>query len=283
MAASKSTNSGVTWTYYQITASDGVVCDLVVDHGNSNVIYAGGRVSTGARVYRTTNSGTSWVSVSSGLSGDSVCALAMDPTNNSILYAATTDGIYKTTNSGSTWDDFGLNDVRAIVIRPDDTDILYAGTGTGVFESSNGGSSWTAINDGLDNNDVITLALNANIYLYAGTNGSSIYRMTVPVGISESGDAGFERLILMTILPNPICSKALLSYCLRESSNTRLTIYDVQGRQVTELVNERKPAGTHEYIWDTRDDDRDLLAEGVYFCKLETDTQTVVQKLIIVR
>jgi len=282
MAVSKSTNSGATWSYYQITASDGVVRDLVVDHTNSNIVYAGGHVAVSARVYRTTNSGIDWVSVSSGISSDSVSALAMDPINSSILYAATPDGLYKTTNSGSSWNNLGLTDVRAIEIRSDDPDILYAGTGAGVFESTTGGSGWTPINDGLDNTDVMTLALNNDLYLYAGTNGSSIYRMLINIGINESGDEDHQQASLV-VRPNPICDKAVLSYCLPKRSSVQLAIYDVQGRLLRILVNESQTAGTHDYVWDICDNSSRTIAAGIYFCKLETDAHTFVHKLIIVQ
>jgi len=55
---------------------------------------------------------------------------------------------------------------------------LYAGTGGGVFKSSNGGQSWTAVNAGLTNTYVITLAIDpsAPATLYAGTNSGGVFR-----------------------------------------------------------------------------------------------------------
>ena len=57
-----------------------------------------------------------------------------------------------------------------------DGDRIFAGSPTGVYLSIDHASSWTAINTGLTNKDVYSIAISGNI-LFAGTQGG-VYRST---------------------------------------------------------------------------------------------------------
>jgi photosystem II stability/assembly factor-like uncharacterized protein len=62
--------------------------------------------------------------------------------------------------------------VLGLVIDPLNTQTVYAGTdGSGVYQSTNAGASWTAMNEGLGNLLVQTLALDPSSCrtLHAGT------------------------------------------------------------------------------------------------------------------
>ena len=59
--------------------------------------------------------------------------------------------------------------------------------------------------------------------------------------------------------PNPFNPQTTIAFDLPEASQVSMTIYDVNGRLVSELVDESYPAGLHEVIYDGKD-----LASGVY-------------------
>ncbi len=66
----------------------------------------------------------------------------------------------------------------SVVVDPTNPAVLYVGTfGQGVFKSQDGGQSWQAMNNGLGNLTIQSLAIRSNATtLYAGTYGSGIYR-----------------------------------------------------------------------------------------------------------
>ena len=64
--------------------------------------------------------------------------------------------------------------------------------------------------------------------------------------------------------PNPFNPTSVIRYQLAVASNVRLAVYDVLGREVAVLVNERKAPGRHEIQFDATG-----LASGVYFYRLE--------------
>ncbi|MBK7032468.1 MAG: hypothetical protein IPH49_04205 [Ignavibacteria bacterium] len=67
-------------------------------------------------------------------------------------------------------------DIRCMAVS--DTN-LFAGTygSAGVFLSTNNGASWTAVNTGLTNNIVLSLAVSGS-NLFAGTDGGGVFRST---------------------------------------------------------------------------------------------------------
>jgi hypothetical protein len=63
--------------------------------------------------------------------------------------------------------------------------------------------------------------------------------------------------------PNPFNPSTTIRYELPKSSVVTLSVYDVLGREVSVLVNERKEAGTHEVTFDAHGS-----SSGVYFCRM---------------
>jgi len=69
--------------------------------------------------------------------------------------------------------------IHSIIITPTAPDTLYVGTDGGVFKSTNGGGSWSAVNTGLTNLYIATLAVDpiTPTILYAGT-AAGVFKST---------------------------------------------------------------------------------------------------------
>ena len=52
--------------------------------------------------------------------------------------------------------------------------------------------------------------------------------------------------------PNPFSASTTISYVLPENSMIQLSIYNIYGQKVADLVNQEMNAGTHEVIWNGR-------------------------------
>jgi flagellar hook assembly protein FlgD len=59
-------------------------------------------------------------------------------------------------------------------------------------------------------------------------------------------------------------------------------LYDIQGRLVTTLVNEEKPAGLHQAVWNARNNDGGPLPSGVYFCHLVASGFRMIEKVVLI-
>ena len=78
--------------------------------------------------------------------------------------------------------------------------------------------------------------------------------------------------------PNPFNPITKIRFDIRRSSNVRLIVYDILGREVAALVNEKLGAGSYEVDWNGSD-----YPSGVYFYKLSTDGFSDVKKMILVK
>jgi len=66
--------------------------------------------------------------------------------------------------------------------------------------------------------------------------------------------------------PNPFNSSTIIKYELPDGAFVRLVVYDILGREVKVLVNERKESGIHQVQFDPGS-----LSSGVYICKISFD------------
>jgi hypothetical protein len=98
-------------------------------------------------------------------------------------------------------------------------------------------------------------------------------------GINEPTEIA-EEYRLYQNYPNPFNPSTIISYSLKENSNVKLTVFDLLGREVALLVNERQNAGVYNYEFRMTNYE---LTSGTYFYKLETEKFSDVKKMILLR
>ncbi|MEX1055533.1 MAG: T9SS type A sorting domain-containing protein, partial [Rhodothermales bacterium] len=76
--------------------------------------------------------------------------------------------------------------------------------------------------------------------------------------------------------PNPVVGSSTIPFELVDQAHVRISVYDVLGRAVAQLVDEVRSAGPHEVTFDT-----DGLTPGVYFCRMEALGEMVTGKIIV--
>jgi hypothetical protein len=78
--------------------------------------------------------------------------------------------------------------------------------------------------------------------------------------------------------PNPFNPSTTIRYELPEPSQVRLTVYDILGRELSVLVNERRDAGVHEVKFDASG-----LSSGVYFYRIQAGDFVQSKRLTVLR
>ena len=78
--------------------------------------------------------------------------------------------------------------------------------------------------------------------------------------------------------PNPFNPSTTIRFDLPKAAYTKLTIYDILGREIAKLVNEKLEAGSYDFSWDAAG-----LASGTYIYKLETAGYTDIKKMILLK
>ncbi len=83
--------------------------------------------------------------------------------------------------------------------------------------------------------------------------------------------------------PNPFNPNTTIRFTIPYDSHVKLAIYDVTGRLVKELINEKKEADFYEVVWDGSDMNGERIASGVYFYHLAAGNLNRTRKMIILR
>jgi len=78
--------------------------------------------------------------------------------------------------------------------------------------------------------------------------------------------------------PNPFNPTTKIGYELPVDSDVSLTVYDINGKVVTELLSGHLSAGYHSVSWDAS-----ASATGLYFVKLTTPDYSATQKLKLLK
>ena len=85
------------------------------------------------------------------------------------------------------------------------------------------------------------------------------------------------------IAPNPLRGRVAIRYALATATAVSITVHDITGRQVRELVCGPRPAGRHAVDWRGEDDAGRELANGVYFCRFGAGEVRTTSKLVLAR
>jgi hypothetical protein len=122
---------------------------------------------------------------------------------------------------------------------------------------------------------------NPNPYLGTDYYSADTLVIVFPVGTGTEDMPGAD--YLAQNYPNPFNPTTKISYGIREGSRVSLRIYDVAGRLVRVLVEERRDAGHHTELWDGRDNRGVSVASGVYFYRLVAGDFVSTKKLVLLR
>lgn len=86
-----------------------------------------------------------------------------------------------------------------------------------------------------------------------------------------------QQVRLLPNVPNPFNPSTMIRFELPAPATVHLSIFDIQGRKVTELVRQKLNAGFHRVQWNAAN-----VASGVYFCRLKAGSTVLSQKMILV-
>ncbi len=78
--------------------------------------------------------------------------------------------------------------------------------------------------------------------------------------------------------PNPFNPTTTIKYSVANAGQVNLTVYNIMGQKVAELVNATQTAGMHTAQWDAKN-----AASGLYFYKLSSAGQTLTKQMMLIK
>ena len=98
------------------------------------------------------------------------------------------------------------------------------------------------------------------------------------VGVEPKVDELPGQYLLSQNYPNPFNPSTTIMFELQKSSNVRLVIYDILGREVMVLVAGSRDAGIHRVTFTGSN-----LASGVYLCRLSAGNLVQIRTILLSR
>jgi hypothetical protein len=83
--------------------------------------------------------------------------------------------------------------------------------------------------------------------------------------------------------PNPFNPQTTINYSIRKAGKVSLDVYNLAGQKVKTLVNDRKTAGSHNVVWNGKDDAGNNVSSGVYFYRITNGKESKTNKMILMK
>jgi len=272
----KTTNFGVNW----IRSDNGIPSYYIF----SNCIFTNNNfglvqiwnLSAEYVMYKTTNNGANWSLIQNPGGAQNMLTYLVE--NQNILYAGTEHGLYTSTNSGNNWVQAsnGLPSipVEGFVFR--DNFIYVAMGSTNVFRSTDNGLTWQSYNEGITTG-VLRSMTSGGPYLFASGEGV-FYIRNFQTDIRICSGSIPDKFSLSQNYPNPFNPATSIKYSVSSIQSVKLSIYNILGKEVETLVNEKQSAGTYEVNWNASN-----YPSGIYFYRLQAGDFTETKKMILIK
>jgi photosystem II stability/assembly factor-like uncharacterized protein len=278
----KSTDEGISW---EGLANAPFVGPIALTR--QNVILLGGGYDP---IHTSTDGGITWLGPDAGspASPRDIFCFAVDPAGNVFAGGAVNSlpmcGLFKSTDEGRRWNITSI-DSYCHALAVNSRGELFAGVESngGIFRSTDAGSTWDAVGP----LSPTALAVDGQGFLFAGGSGGNLYRTIQSTTGIASGRANKPMsFALEQNYPNPFNPTTSIGYSVGAissqqtavSSHVRLAVYDLLGREVAVLVDEKKAPGNYQVEFDGG-----KLASGVYFYRLTAGDHVESKRMILLR
>ncbi len=267
----RSTNHGVTWNI--IDSESYYIRSITISDSD---IYVGTNTQG---VFHSTDSGISWQLTPLG--GYDVRSITV---NDSFLFVATNGGVFRSSDKGTSWEAVvnGLPDTAhsyELALASIKSNI-FVGTSEGfIFLSTNDGMNWIRTNYGSPIFNMRAMIINDSNIFVCGDGG--VWRCPLSeLWISAQSDSFLFpcKYSLNQNYPNPFNPSTQINFFVPKAIDVTLKVYDVLGREIAVLVNERKQHGEYNVTWNVEG-----VPSGVYFYRIVAGDFIQTKKMVVVK
>ncbi|HRE41934.1 MAG TPA: T9SS type A sorting domain-containing protein [Ignavibacteria bacterium] len=189
--------------------------------------------------------------------------------------------------------DNGVNTLNSLacmyqVIKNNRSNLIFA---------ENAAYNFSSINDSIyigDANAITEITMNMGIfipfasfkiygvYTKDSVNVSSLYmksKVIYTTSVNKISNITPENFVLNQNYPNPFNAGTKIRFAVKENNAfVNLSVYDVSGRLIKNLVNDKFNAGEYEYLYDAEG-----LSSGVYFYSLQSGEFSETKRMVLVK
>lgn len=272
----RSTDNGET---FENTLAGATIVTLYVDEYNSNIIYAGASAASGTMgIFRSSNAGLNWSdNVNPGIN-----CWGIVQKGPSVLFSVTTTSGYpvsKSTNGGLNWFAVGSTTGAMRGMAVDLMGNIYASGNGGIFKSSNNGQTFINYNWAYTANQCLVYQNRIFVAASGTTSGGVWFTVDSTItGVNEYPNIVAKSFELLSAFPNPFNPVTVIRYSVPKTNLVNLSIYNIKGQLVKELVNSIKVQGIYELDYNAAE-----LSSGIYYCKIKTGEFQDSKRIVLLK
>ena len=266
--ALKTTNSGDTWELINTGQTGLVTIGTAIRTGSLFFHDADTGWILGAQcdLYKTVDGGDTWNTV----------PLPLDWTNTyDIVFSSSKKGntcgesLFHTQDGGEQWSEIpSYNGQFTDMYFTDSLHGWMVGEWGNIYRSHDGGSTWDPFDHEATSAALKSVIFSDHLNGWAAGRGGTIIKIDNAATGIHTPSSGKKSQVQLQNYPNPFSSQTTISFHLSQPGIVNLSIYDLSGRHIVKLVNERKTSGTHTFQWRGTDETGRKLSSGIYVCKL---------------
>jgi hypothetical protein len=189
-------------------------------------------------------------------------------------------GIHRSTDGGQSWVHvFNGCDVHVLEWSKPPEDAVFAAGTDGIFCSTDYGATWLVFNTGMSTRLVSDIqATSSPDTIIAATTDQGIFKLWQFLLEIKENLRPPSHFALEQNYPNPFNPATDIRFQIADVRSVRLAVYDLLGREVAVLVNERKAPGSYDIKFDAAG-----LASGVYVYRLMAKDFVQSRKMLVMK
>jgi len=119
--------------------------------------------------------------------------------------------------------------------------------------------------------------------LYLVTPAGKVMELIPPTSVSDNRNIFVANFDLSQNFPNPFNSNTMIQYQIPEAADVELTIYNVLGQSVRNLVQKKQATGRYAVEWDGKDNAGRNVPSGMYVYQLTAGDYQAAKRMILLK
>ncbi|MBN1634778.1 MAG: T9SS type A sorting domain-containing protein [Ignavibacteria bacterium] len=282
---SKTINGGNNWVTYDNPLGNMLWGNLIFLDAYTGIAEMTIQSPLSFKIGKTTTGGQEWNVVYS----DTTPIYSFAKASNNILFAGARGKILKSTNTGNNWNVVytGSYSYYYKCIQMIDNNIGFAisapFSGSGnyyIYKTTTGGNNWdiqyTTTSLGLFamhfvNNNIGVVVGGPGVILRTNTGG-------VVTNIAKINNEIPNIFSMKQNYPNPFNPTTKIQFDVMKTENIKITVFDVAGKELEVLVNERMQPGSYETEWNG-----EKYASGIFFYRIQAGNYMETKKMVLMK
>ena len=287
----KTTNGGLNWSETYTSSCKGLGRIFFTDMNNGWIISNTFDLNENPRLLKTNDGGNSWSNLQIDLNFVTTANQIFFVNQNTGWYIGNSPYygvvIYKSINGGNNWFNIGTiqNFFMSSYFWIYSHSLYFSDLNNGwicgkegkLYATSNGGINWIKQMTPTNSNLTTVVFINNNIGWITG-GGGCIIKTTSGISskISDKSVGFSSTFSLSQNYPNPFNPTTNIKFNVESYKVIKLIVYDILGKEVSTLVNEKLKPGEYEVSFDGNS-----LSSGIYFYSMYVDGNLIDTKKMV--